>query len=99
MAVTGPLAVVAFGCWLFWPHALDTEADSAINVLYAVYQLLVLLTLSAGIVAALSHAQVATARAFTAGYNAGLAVAEAAEDAAGQPLPKSRRPRPLRLVE
>lgn len=100
LAAVGPLAVVAFTLWLVKPHLLDPDgAQTGTDVLFALYQFLLLTGLSAGVVAALSHAQMATARAFSAGYNAGLSVAEAAGDAAGSPLPPSSRPRPLRLVE
>jgi hypothetical protein len=90
--------VASFAVWLVEPGALDPNGEQrATDVLFAVYLLGVMLTLSAGIVAALAHGQMATARAFTAGYNTGLAVSEAAEQAAGVTV--ERKPRQLRLVE
>jgi ATP/ADP translocase len=97
--VTAPLTLALLVAWVFWPTALDSR-DYGNNLLFALYQLFLVISLSAGIVAALASGQIATARAFTAGYNTGLAVAQASQeidgDGDGAPWPK---PIPLRLLK
>lgn len=100
LVVTGPLTVITFAAWLVWPHLLQpNDIQLGTDVVFALYQFLGMVSLSAGVVASLAHGQAATARAFSAGYNAGLAVAEAAEDVAGVQVPDEHRPTRLRMVD
>jgi hypothetical protein len=97
--VSTPLSVVALVGWLISPQFMQGDTERGTDLLFVLHIELLLVSLCAGVVAALAHGQAATARAFTAGYNAGLAVAEAAEDRAGVHLPTGQQPKPLRLVE
>lgn len=85
--ITGPMALVAAVLWTLAP---------ASHLMYGAALLLTLVSVNASTVAVLSHGQVATAQAFAAGYNTGLAVAEqrGPQDNGGGPQPAR-----LRVVE
>lgn len=91
--VTGPLGGFLIAAWGALPASSDGRAP---NVLFGLGFMLVNVAVNAAVVAALSHGQVATAKAFTAGYNTGLAIAEQVRPDGGGDGPKTL---PLRLVE
>lgn len=90
---------VTLGALVVWAFRLVPDRPTLV---FMVYQMLLLGTLSAGVVAAISKGQIAIARAFAAGYNTALAVVQQDEpgDTNGGSRPKHRaKPIPLRLVE
>lgn len=101
-AVSTPLAAAALVLWVIGPDWLP-ESGATDRLLFAAYHVLLLVSLSSAVVLLVAASQVAIAQAFTAGYNTGLAVSQAAQQPDGDGTngrhTRTRRPVPLRIVE
>lgn len=93
--ITGPLTPPALYLWAYDPVPWVPP-----HLAFALYHILLLVTLSAAVMVAMARMQIGVAQAFAAGYNTALAVVEANDDGDDDGDGHRRvHPMPLSLVK
>lgn len=93
LTISGPLTVSLLLLWGLRPDILNQRP----TLVFMVYQLGLLVSIGAAIVYVVAAGQIAVARAFAAGYTAG--VVATAQDDGDNDNGGGRHARPLRVVE